>query len=319
MSESSSAAPPQAINLTGEASPPASESAQLPPPSGSSRPLAGLKPEPLASSVPPSAGQSASRPSTRPLDRPLTIADLEWVLELCDNRLSFDQAERETKICRFFSYWLSKPKLELTHDLLRRIQGASSVDELLSVLEADLLEHKLYESDKERGLLTESIRTYETCIHSLKERVAQFEDREVEYQRVLRASDVDRTARDAEKSRLELTIADCEQRIASLKDDYHRDAAARQLIFARCYELAEQNRQLSNELTSRDGSGYRVFRRQLQEKDLTIQRLQRSIRQTPLVGELQRNSPFLMVAAMLALPMPGLNDQELTAFHNASQ
>ncbi|GMF53031.1 unnamed protein product [Phytophthora fragariaefolia] len=127
----------------------------------------------------------------------LTFADLERVLELRDNRLEFAQAERDVKLDKLVSYAVVKPFPEPSHELFRRHQGSSSIDELIAALEkeivggphpavvageqqadafaararADLLVHELREAMKRVSKLEESEETASALVRPVKEQV----------------------------------------------------------------------------------------------------------------------------------------------------
>ncbi|GMF90174.1 unnamed protein product [Phytophthora fragariaefolia] len=88
-------------------------------------------PSATASSLP-----SVSRSSAAPA---LTLADLERVLELRDNRLEFAQAERDVKLGKLVSSAVAKPFPEPSHELFRRLQRSSSIDELVAALEKEIV------------------------------------------------------------------------------------------------------------------------------------------------------------------------------------
>ncbi|GMF22834.1 unnamed protein product [Phytophthora fragariaefolia] len=259
---------------------------------------------------------SVSRSSATPA---LTLADLERVLELRDNRLAFAQAERDVKLGKLVSYSVAKPFPEPSYELFRRLHVSSSIDELIAALEkeivggphpavaaseqqadafaararADLLEHELRETMKLVSQLEESEKTASALVRSLKEQVAELENRNISLQELHQSTNLERDSWSTERFRLDATIRDKERIIASMTADYHRDAGNRQLVLGRCYELTAQVRQLSDAVAMGNTSAHQLLKRQLADKDNEIRRLLRTIRMSPVVSEFQRRSPFL--------------------------
>ncbi|GMF40690.1 unnamed protein product [Phytophthora fragariaefolia] len=255
----------------------------------------------------------------------LMLADLERVLELRDNRLEFDQAERDVKLGKLVSYAVAKPFPELSHELFRRLQRSSSIDELVAALEkeivggphpavvageqqadafaararADFLEHELRETMKRVSQIEESEKTASALVRSLMEQVAQLENRNILLQELHQSTDLERDSWSTERIRLDATIRDKERIIASMTADYRRDAGNRQLVLGRCYELTAQVRHLSDTVAMGNTSAHQLLKRQLADKDNEIRRPLRTIRMSPVVSEFQRRSPFLVVAARL--------------------
>ncbi|GMF69080.1 unnamed protein product [Phytophthora fragariaefolia] len=140
--------------------------------------------------------------------------------------------------------------------LFRRLQGSSSIDELVAALEkeivgrphpavvageqqadafaaqarADLLEHELRETMKRVSQLEESEKTASALVRSLKEQVAQLENRNISLQELHQSTNLERDSWSTERIRLDATIRDKERFIASMTADYHRDAGNRQLV-----------------------------------------------------------------------------------------
>ncbi|GMF48460.1 unnamed protein product [Phytophthora fragariaefolia] len=199
-SPKSSAPSPVVVDLAASpASPSASRSAEAAPPVAPVAPAPRVKLDgsgtASTSSATASSLPSVSRSSAAPA---LTLADLERVLELRDNRLEFTQAERDVKLGKLVSYAVTKPFPEPSHELFGRLQGSSSIDELVASLEkeivggphpavvagehqadafaararADLLEHELRETMKRVSQLEESEKTACALVRSLKEQVA---------------------------------------------------------------------------------------------------------------------------------------------------
>ncbi|GMF58947.1 unnamed protein product [Phytophthora fragariaefolia] len=75
---------------------------------------------------------SISRSSTASA---LTLADLKRDLERRDNRLEFAQPERDVRLGKLVSYAVAKRFPEPSHELFCRLQGSSSIDELIAALE----------------------------------------------------------------------------------------------------------------------------------------------------------------------------------------
>ncbi|GMF54579.1 unnamed protein product [Phytophthora fragariaefolia] len=176
-----------------------------------------------------------------------TLADLERVLGLRDNRLEFAQAERDVKLGKLVSYDVAKPFPEPSHELFRRLQGSSSIDEHIAALEkeivggphpavvageqqadafaararADLLEHELRETMKRVFQLEESEKTASALVRSLKEQVAQLENRNISLQELHQSTNLERDSWSTERIRLDATIRDNERIIASKTADYH--------------------------------------------------------------------------------------------------
>ncbi|GMF58185.1 unnamed protein product [Phytophthora fragariaefolia] len=289
-----------------------------------------------ASSATASSLPSVSRSSAAPA---LTLADLERVLELRDNRLEFAQAERDVKLGKLVSYAAAKPFPEPSHELFRRLQGSSSIDELVALekeivggphravvageqqadafsarARADLLEHELRKTMKRVSQLEASEKTASALVRPLKEQVAQLENRNISLQELHQSKNLERDSWSTERIRLNATIRDKERIIASMNADYHRDAGNRQLVLGRCYELTAQIRQLSDAVAMGNTSAHQLLKRQRADKDNEIRRLLRTIRMSPMVIEFQRRSPFLVVAAML-----GLTAAELSTFRSTSE
>ncbi|GMF45403.1 unnamed protein product [Phytophthora fragariaefolia] len=244
---------------------------------------------------------SVSRSSATPA---LTLADLERVLELRDNRLEFAQAERDIKLEKLVSYAVAKPFPEPSHELFRRLQGSSSIDELIAALEkeivggphpavvageqqadafaararADLLEYELRNPMQRVSQLDESEKTASALVRALKEQVAQLENRNLSLQELHQSTNLERDSWSTERTRLDATIRDKERIIASMIADYHRDAGNRQLVLGRCYELTAQVRQLSDAVAMGNTSAHRLLKRQLADKDNKIRRLLHTIR-----------------------------------------
>ncbi|EGZ16442.1 hypothetical protein PHYSODRAFT_330519 [Phytophthora sojae] len=292
------------------------------------------------SSVPASSGAG----SGASVGRPLTLADLERVLELRGNRMEYKMAERETKMCKLLACLFAKPPVDPSPELYRRLQNASSIDELLPALEgqvvdgphpaavagekaaeafaertrADLLQHNLCEAAKEIAALREAAATSNALARSLKEEAARLIDSSNEGQLSMQLLDTERKSFLAEKQLLEATIRDKDRLIATQVDDYRRTAGNRQLLIGRCYEHSTQLAQLSDAILMGDGSAHQWLKRQLADKDHKIRTLTRCKKFTSLVSEFQKQSPFLAVAAMLGQPMPGLEANQLDAFRDAS-
>ncbi|GMF53001.1 unnamed protein product [Phytophthora fragariaefolia] len=263
---------------------------------------------------------------------------LERVLELRDNRLEFAQAERDVMLGKLVSYAVAKPFPEPSHELFRRLQGSSSIDEVIAALEkgivggphpvvvageqqadafavrarADLLEHELRETMKCVSQLEESEKTASALVRSLKEHVAQLENRNNSLQDLHQSTNLERDSWSTERIRLDATIHDKERIIASMTGDYHRDAGNRQLVLGRCYELTVQVRQLSDAVAIGNTSAHQLLKRQLADKENEIRRLLRTIRMSPVVSEFQRRSPFMVVAAMLVSSSSGHGRQAST-------
>ncbi|GMF61194.1 unnamed protein product [Phytophthora fragariaefolia] len=266
-SPTSSAPPPAVVDLAAStASPSSSQSAEA-------APAPRVKLEGFGTASAPSATASSlpsvSRSSTAPA---LTLADLERVLELRDNRLEFAQAERDVKLGKLVSYAVAKPFPEPSHELFRRLQGSSSVDELVAALDkeivggphpavvageqradafaararADLREHELRETMKRVSQLEESEKTVSALVRALKEQVAQLENRNISLQELHQSTNLERDSWSTERIRLDATIRDKVRVIAWTTADYHRDAGNRQLVLGRCYALTAQIRQLSD-------------------------------------------------------------------------
>ncbi|GMF36404.1 unnamed protein product [Phytophthora fragariaefolia] len=244
---------------------------------------------------------SFSRPSTTPA---LTLADLERVLELRDNRLEFAQAERDVKLGKLVSYAVAKlfpePSHECFADCKAVVAGEQQADAFAARARADLLEHELCETMKRVSQLEESEKTASASVRSLKEQVAQLENRNISLQALHQSTNLERDSWSTERIRLDATIRDEERTIASMTADYNCDAGNRQLVLGRCYELMAQVRQLSDAVAMSNTSAHQLLKRQLADKDNEIRRLLRTIRMSPVVSEFQRRSPFLVVAAMLA-------------------
>ncbi|GMF15588.1 unnamed protein product [Phytophthora fragariaefolia] len=85
------------------------------------------------------ASVSSTTAPSLPSISALTLVDLECVLELRDNCLEFAQAERDVKLSKLVSYVVVKPFPEPSHELFRRLQGTSSVDELITALEKEIV------------------------------------------------------------------------------------------------------------------------------------------------------------------------------------
>ncbi|GMF53043.1 unnamed protein product [Phytophthora fragariaefolia] len=206
-SPTASARSPAVVDLAAStASPSSSRSAEAAPPVAPVAPAPRVKLEgsgtASASSATASSLPSVSRSSAAPA---LTLADLERVLELRDSRLEFAQAERDIKLGKLVSYAVAKPIPEPSHGMFRRLQGSSSIDELVAALEmeivggphpavvageqradafaararADLLVHELRETMKRVSQLEESEKTASALVRSLKEQVAQLENRNI--------------------------------------------------------------------------------------------------------------------------------------------
>ncbi|KAG7395290.1 hypothetical protein PHYBOEH_003957 [Phytophthora boehmeriae] len=184
-------------------------------------------------------------------------------------------------------------------------------------MRADLLDNKLQEYVKRCGSLNESLKVADAYARSMKEQVARLEDKEIQRRSIDQAIARDLKVRDDERARLQATIKDCEATIASMKSEYSRDSVTRQAVLARCFELGEQNRQLSHELINRTSSGHRQLKDQLADRDRTIRHLERSLRNLPVAQKLRKSSPILVVAAMFGLAIPGLNRTELKAYNKA--
>ncbi|EGZ22478.1 hypothetical protein PHYSODRAFT_299745 [Phytophthora sojae] len=246
-------------------------------------------------------------------------------------------AERETKMCKLLAYLFAKPPVDPSPELYRRLQNASSIDELLPALEgqvvdgpqpaavagekaaeafaertrADLLQHNLCEAAKEIAALREAAATSDALARSLKEEAARVNDSSNEGQLSMQLLDTERKSFLAEKQLLEATIRDKDRLIAAQVDDYRRNAGNRQLVIGRCYELSTQSAQLSDTILKGRW-------RQLADKDHTIRTFTRCKKFTSLVSGFQKQSPFLAAAAMHGQPMPGLEADQLEAFRDAS-
>ncbi|GMF44917.1 unnamed protein product [Phytophthora fragariaefolia] len=163
-------------------------------------------------------------------------------------------------------------------------------------------------------LAFQSEKTASALVRSLKEQVAQLENRNISLQELHQSTNLERDSWSTERIRLDATIRDKERIIASMTADYHRDAGNRQLVLGRCYKLTAQIRQLSDAVAMGNTSAHQLLKRQLADKDNEIRRLLRTIRMSPVASEFQRRSPFLVVAAML-----GLTAAELSVFRSASE
>ncbi|GMF55563.1 unnamed protein product [Phytophthora fragariaefolia] len=342
-SPTSSAPSPAVIDLAASAaSPRTSRSTEAAPPVAPVAPALRVKLEgsgtASASSTTAPHLPSVSRSSATSA---LTLADLERVLELRDNRLEFAQAERDVKLGKLVSYAVAKPFPEPSHELFRQLQGSSSIDELVAALEkeivggphpaavagepqadafaararADLLEHELRETMKRVSQLEESEKTASALVRSPKEQLAQLENRNISLQELHQSTNLERDSWSTERIRLDATIRDKERIIASMTADYHRDAGNRQLVSGRCYELTAQQ---SDAVAMGNTSAHQLLKRQLADKDDEIRRLLRTIRMSPVVSEFQRRIPFLVVAAMLD-KLVSLTAAELSAFRSASE
>ncbi|GMF53803.1 unnamed protein product [Phytophthora fragariaefolia] len=179
------------------------------------------------------------------------------------------------------------------------VAGEQQADAFAARSRADLLEHELRETMKRVSQLEESEKTASALARSLKEQVAQLENRNISLQELHQSTNLERDSWSTERIRLDATIRDKERIIASTTADYHRDADNRQLVLGRCYELTAQVRQLSDAVAMGNTSAHQLLKRQLADKDNEIRRLLRTIRMSPVVSEFQRRSPFLVVAAML--------------------
>ncbi|GMF49859.1 unnamed protein product [Phytophthora fragariaefolia] len=140
-SPTSSAPSPAVVDLAAlTASPSASRSVEAAPPVAPVAPAPRVKLEgsgtASATSATASSLPSVSHSSAAPA---LTLADLERVLELRDNRLEFAQAERDVKLDKLVSYAVAKPFPEPSHELFRRPQGSSSIGELVAGLEKEIV------------------------------------------------------------------------------------------------------------------------------------------------------------------------------------
>ncbi|GMF61170.1 unnamed protein product [Phytophthora fragariaefolia] len=292
-------------------------------------------PSPAPASASPATGSSLPSISHSSAAPAQTLADLERVLELRDNRLEFAQAERDVKLDKLVSYAVAKPFREPSHQLFRRLQGSSSIDELVTALEkeivggphpavvageqradafaararADLLGYELRETMKRVSQLKEYEKTVSALVRSLKEQVAQLENRNISLQELHQSTNLERDSWSTERIRLDATIRDKERIIASMTADYHRDAGNRQLVLGRCYELTAQIRQLSDAVAMGNTSAHQLPKRQLADKDNEIRRLLRTIPMSPVVSEFQSRSPFLVVAAMLVSSSSGCDRQ----------
>ncbi|GMF66255.1 unnamed protein product [Phytophthora lilii] len=132
-----SPSPPVRVDLT--VSPPSPDSAEsTSPATQAAEPYALLKTEAKMLPGPPSGSSTAAALLIAPeasSSRPLKLAALERVRELRDLRLEFDQAEREKKLCRLLAYTFSKPSPTPSSELVRRIQGVSSIEDLVLAME----------------------------------------------------------------------------------------------------------------------------------------------------------------------------------------
>ncbi|GMF46147.1 unnamed protein product [Phytophthora fragariaefolia] len=195
---------------------------------------------------------------------------------------------------------------ELTAALEKEIVGGphpavvadeQQADTFAARARADFLEHELRETMKRVSQLEESEKTASALVRSLKEQVAQLENRNISLQKLHQSTNLERDSWSTERIRLDATIRDKERIIASMTADYHRDAGNRQIVLGRCYELTAQIRQLSDAVAMGNTSAHQLLKRQLADKDNEIRRLLRTIRMSPVVSEFQRRSPFLVVAA----------------------
>ncbi|GMF43558.1 unnamed protein product [Phytophthora fragariaefolia] len=244
---------------------------------------------------------------------------------LRDSRLEFAQTERDVKLGKLISYGVAKPFPVPSHELFRRLQGSSSIDDLIAALEkeivggphpavvagerpadafaararADLLEHELRETMKRVSQLEESEKTASALVRSLKEQVAQLENRNISLHELHQSTNLERDLWSTERGRLDATIRDKDRIIASMTADYHRDAGNRQLVLGRCYELTAQVRQLSDAVAMGNPPAHQLLKLQLADIDNEIRRVLRTLRMSPVVSEFQRRSPFLVVTAML--------------------
>ncbi|GMF41527.1 unnamed protein product [Phytophthora fragariaefolia] len=258
---------------------------------------------------------SISRSSATPA---LTLADLERVLELHDNGLEFAQAERGVKLGKLVSYAVAKPFPEPSHGLFRRLQGSSSIDELIAALEkevvggphpavvpgeqqadafaararADLLEHELHETMKRVSQLEKSEKTASALVQSVKEQVAQLENRNISLQELQQSTNLERGSWSTACIRLDATIRDKELIIASITADYHRDAGNRQSVSGRCDELTALVRQLSDGVAMGNTSAHQLLKRQLAGKDNEIRCPLRTLRMSQVISEFQRAALF---------------------------
>ncbi|GMF38859.1 unnamed protein product [Phytophthora lilii] len=136
-----SPSPPVTVDLT--VSPPSPDSAEsTSPTTQAAEPYALLKTEAERLLGPPSGSSAAAASLIAPeasSSRPLTLAALERVLELRDLRLDFDHAEREKKLCKLLAYTFSKPSPTPSPELVRRIQGVSSIEDLVPAMEGSLV------------------------------------------------------------------------------------------------------------------------------------------------------------------------------------
>ncbi|GMF49790.1 unnamed protein product [Phytophthora fragariaefolia] len=158
---------------------------------------------------------SVSRSSAAPA---LMLADLECVLELRDNRLEFAQAERDVKLGKLVSYAVaslsqSRPtscfadlkglrrSLSLSPRWRRKslggphpavVAGEQQADEFAVRARAELLEHELRETMKHVSQLEESATTASALVRSLKEQVAQLENRNISLQELQQSTNLER-------------------------------------------------------------------------------------------------------------------------------
>ncbi|GMF53744.1 unnamed protein product [Phytophthora fragariaefolia] len=232
----------------------------------------------------------------------LTLADLERVLKLRDNRLEFAQAERDVKLGKLVSYAVAKPFPEPSHELFRRLQGSSSIDELVAALEKEIVggPHPAVVAGEQQVDAFAARARADLLEHELREtmkRVFQLEESDKTASAL--STNLERDSWSTERIRLDATIRDKERVIASMTADYCRDAGNHQLVLGRCYELMAQVRQPSDAVAMGNTSAHQHLKRQLTDKDNEIRRLLRTIRMSPVASEFQRRNPFLVVAAIL--------------------
>ncbi|GMF62250.1 unnamed protein product [Phytophthora fragariaefolia] len=80
--------------------------------------------------------------------------------------------------------------------------------------------------------LEESEKTASALVRSLKEQVAQLENRNISLQELHQSTNLERDSWSTKRIRLDATIRDKERIIASMTADYHRDAGNRQLVLS---------------------------------------------------------------------------------------
>ncbi|GMF15487.1 unnamed protein product [Phytophthora fragariaefolia] len=190
--------------------------------------------------------------------------------------------------------------------------------------------------------LEEFEKTASALARSLKEQVAQLENRNISLQELHQSTNLECESWSTERIRLDATIRDKERIIASVTTNYHRDAGNHQLVLGRCYELTAQVSQLSDALFMGNTSAHQHLKRQLADKvtrttsfadsfarfacpqwsaifsvaALSWSWVQCSVSCELTLVDLLVRSPILFVPGQ---PMPGLTADELNAFQSASE